>query len=69
MVLGARRDSRWLTTSRTLSGVPSSVSGRVTLTRPPATSTIPVSSQGAPELADEEGVAPGEIVDRGCKLA
>ena len=44
MVLGARRDSRWLTTSRTLSGVPSSVSGRVTLTSPPATSTIPVST-------------------------
>ena len=44
MVLGPRRDSRWLTTSRTLSGVPNSVSGRVTLTCPSVTSTIPVST-------------------------
>ena len=69
VVLGARRESRWLTTSRTLSGVPSSLSGRVTLTRPPRDLDDPRLDQGAPELADEEGVAAGEVVDRGRELA
>ena len=45
VVAGARRESRWLTTSRTLSGVPSSASGRVGRMVPSTTSTIPVSTR------------------------
>ena len=68
MVPAARRDSRWLTTSRTLSGVPNS-------RQRPGHPHLPTGDldysrlyDRAPELADEEGVAGGEIVDRGRKL-
>ena len=44
MVPGANRESRWLTTSRTLSGVPSSASGRVSRIVPSTTSKPPVSA-------------------------
>ena len=55
---GARRESRWLTTSRTLSGLPI-----------PAGGPTPVSTEGAPELADEKRVALGEVVDPLGELA
>ena len=64
IVRGARRESRWLTTSRTLSGVPSSLSGRVSRIVPSATSTTPGLDERAPQLADEERVAVGEVADR-----
>ena len=45
MVPGASRESRWLTTSRTLSGLPSSAGGRATRIVPSTTSTAPVSTR------------------------
>ena len=62
-----RRASRWLTTSRTLSGVPSSASGRVRRSRrrPPRPRRL---HERAPQLADQEGVALGELADRPCEL-
>ena len=68
VVRGARRESRWLTTSRTLSGVPSSVSGRVSRIAPSAISTTPGLDQRAPQLADQERVALGEVADRPGEL-
>ena len=43
-VSGCSRASRWLTTSRTLSGVPSAVSGRVRSATPSTISSAPVST-------------------------
>jgi len=43
VVTGDNRDNRWLTTSRTLSGLPISAGGRASLTVLPASSTAPVS--------------------------
>ena len=56
-----RRESRWLTTSRTLSGVPSSLSGRVEPDRAVGDLDDPGLDERAPQLADEERVAVGQV--------
>ena len=58
MVPGARRESRWLTTSRTLSGVPSSVSGAVRRIAPSTTSTICVSIRPRHSSQTRNGLPP-----------
>ena len=57
-----------MTTSRTLSGVPSSPSGRVSRIVPLGDLDDPGLDERAPQLADEERVAVGEVADRLCEL-
>ena len=69
LAAGVRRESRWLTTSRTLSGLPISASGRPSRIAPYVELDGAGLDQRAPELADEERVPLGEAVDRLCELA
>ena len=64
VVAGASRASRWLTTSRTLSGVPSSASGRVTRMAPSTTSTASVSTSARHSSQTRNGLPVGQLADR-----
>ncbi len=55
------RWSRWLATSRTVAGVPSSDAGRTSRAADGPIATAPVVDELAPELGDQEGVAAGEV--------
>ena len=63
VVDGASRDSRPLTTSRTLSGLPSSASGRASLPVPSPISSAPASVSVRHSSVIRKGVAVGQLVD------
>ena len=68
VVRGARRERRWLTTSRTLSGVPSSRQRPGEPDRAVGDLDGAGLDQRAPQLADQERVAVGELADRPGQL-
>ena len=58
------RASRWLTTSRTVSGVPSSASGRVRRAMPPPISMVPVSIIARQSSVIRKALPCGQVADR-----
>ena len=69
VVSGARRERRWLTTSRTLSGVPSSAIGRRERDRAVDHLDRAGLDERPPKLVDEERVSFGEVADRPRQIA
>ena len=65
---GARRESLWLTTSLTLSGVPSSADDRVSRIVPATTSTPSVSPSARQSSQTRNGLPSGQVGDRASEL-